>query len=300
MEDKLCFVQFMHPGGEHSPDYTLIKSWNTKGHKRKFIKSKGKYVSDGALFEEDIMFWCEWEPESKVIKCIDELATNGPHYIYEPYYKTPLSYNGLQNTDPFVFGEQFLYTGCKQNTKKGPTQLRNLSVGSVILFGSRIGKKHFVLDTVFVVSHWIDHNRRDYKNVLKNKISDVYADVVMGPWYKASALGCGSKKNGAEESYRLYYGATYQNKINGMFSFFPCLPFNKDSKGFARPEIAIPSIITNNLSQGKRLNQQANLDQMKRLWAKATKQVIGQGFKLGIYTDLPKNKNGVNSVSNCF
>jgi hypothetical protein len=25
MDDKLCFVQFIHPGGEHKPDYGLYK-----------------------------------------------------------------------------------------------------------------------------------------------------------------------------------------------------------------------------------------------------------------------------------
>ena len=296
MENKLCFVQFIHPGGEHYPDNARFKSWNTESHERKFMKNKGKYLSEGSICEGDIMFWGEWEPESKVIKFINGPVIDRPNYIYEPYYETPPSYEGLQNTDPFVFGKQFHYTGCRQNTKKGSTQLRNLDVGSVVLFGSCIRKKHFVLDALFVVSHWIDHNKYNYKDVLKNEISDVYTDVVIKPWYQASALGCGPKKIGVEESYRLYYGATYHNKISGMFSFFPCLPFHKELKGFARPEIAIPNIITNNLSQGKRLNPQANLDQVKKLWTEVTKQVVDHGLKLGIYAELPEKKNMVNSI----
>jgi len=38
------------------------------------------------------------------------------------------------------------------------TQLRNLSRGSVILFGSkRPGRPEFTLDTVFVVAGFVDH-----------------------------------------------------------------------------------------------------------------------------------------------
>ena len=41
-----------------------------------------------------------------------------------------------QNTDPFVFGERFHYTGCLRHTRRGPTQLRYLAPGSLVLFGS--------------------------------------------------------------------------------------------------------------------------------------------------------------------
>jgi hypothetical protein len=54
----------------------------------------------------------------------------------------------MQNTDPFVFGDQFHYTGCLQHTKRGATQLRYLDRGSVILFGSCREKRDFVVDTV--------------------------------------------------------------------------------------------------------------------------------------------------------
>ncbi len=42
MDDKLCFVQFIHPGGEHEPDDGLHKGWNKKVHKRKFLKRVGR------------------------------------------------------------------------------------------------------------------------------------------------------------------------------------------------------------------------------------------------------------------
>ena len=65
----------------------------------------------------------------------------------------------LQNTDPFVFGESFLYTCCQQFKNNRPTQLRYLAPGSVILFGSHRGGR-FLLDTVFVTRRSRDHCRR--------------------------------------------------------------------------------------------------------------------------------------------
>jgi hypothetical protein len=32
MDDNLCFVQFIHPGGEHEPDDGVIKNWNRDDH----------------------------------------------------------------------------------------------------------------------------------------------------------------------------------------------------------------------------------------------------------------------------
>jgi hypothetical protein len=68
MDEKLCFVQFLHPSGEHRPDDGVIKRWNTKEHKRKCLVSPGKYVAGEKLIEGRIEFWGEWEPESRVLR----------------------------------------------------------------------------------------------------------------------------------------------------------------------------------------------------------------------------------------
>ena len=68
MQDKQCFVQFSHPGGEASPVGTGEVAWNVaKGHKRKFLRSAGEYRerADGpSLHTSDLGFWGEWEPQS--------------------------------------------------------------------------------------------------------------------------------------------------------------------------------------------------------------------------------------------
>lgn len=53
----------------------------------------------------------------------------------------------LQNTDPLVFGDSFLYSNCRQGAIG---RLRELRAGSVIVFGSVVSKS-WVVDTVFVV-----------------------------------------------------------------------------------------------------------------------------------------------------
>ncbi len=281
-ENKLCFVQFIHPGGEHTPDDNdNIKNWNKGKHKTKFVKNFGKYLSlKGNKRQEqigDIIFWCQWEPESKVIKRIISPIYNGPKYIYFPYYVLPKNYKSLQGTDPFVFGERFHYTVCRQYKGKTPTALRYLEKGSVILFGSCINRDSFAIDTVFVVDHWIEYSKKTYKNILKNNIPNVYADVTISPLYQ---------KTKKDISYRLYFGATYNKPINGMFSFFPCCPYNNKSKGFARPTIEIKNVITNNLLRGKKLNSQKNINDVKKLWDEVIKQVKKQKLMLGIYTQL--------------
>jgi len=44
MFERLCFVQFIHPGGEHEPDDGDLKLWNCGAHRRKFMKARGRYL----------------------------------------------------------------------------------------------------------------------------------------------------------------------------------------------------------------------------------------------------------------
>jgi hypothetical protein len=293
MENKLCFVQFIHPGGEHTPDKGNIKFWNRAGHQRKFIKNPGQYINSDKIEDGEMVFWAEWEPESKVASHITNPLPDGPRYIYNPYYVVPPSYDELQNTDPFVFGQQFYYEGCKQRRATGPTQLRYLSRGSVILFGSCVGRQDFVLDTVFVVDDWIDHNRADFRKLLADAVPEAYKVITVSPWYHESfSENKGCIKTVASQSWRLYFGAMFENPIHGMFSFFPCLPYEDGSKGFARPRIRIPRIVTGNLTQGQRLNPQNGLHSVKTLWEEVVRQVIEQGLMLGVCTEIPQQVQG--------
>ncbi len=204
--------------------------------------------------------------------------------MHRPFWSPPASYRDLQNTDPFVFGDRFHYTGCLQYTKNGPTQLRNLARGSVILFGSNRGRSNFVVDTVFVVADCVDHSLRDYKRKLEGVVSETYASVTLAPWY-GELVGCNTPDR--DRSYRLYLGATVENPIDGMFSFFPCRPASASSQGFARPSLRIPGVITPTMTQNKRLNPRQSNGEITLLWDDVVRQVIGQGVALGTHADLP-------------
>jgi hypothetical protein len=275
--EKLCFVQFIHPGGEHGPDAPGIKSWNVGPHRRKFIRSTGIALDSVEQRRRDeLIFWGEWEPESAVER-VTSPVPEGPQFVHRPFYSDPPPAGWRQNTDPFVFGDQFHYTGCLQHTRHGPTQLRFLARGSVILFGSCIDRSKFVVDTVFVVDGWLRHTQADRGGVL-DEISDVYRAVTIEPWYSGSA----SDSN----SYRLYFGATPDAPVDGMFSFFPASTPRRHSNGFARPEICL-DVITPNLTQGKRLNPQSNLSDVRRLWSAVVEQVEAAELLVGVHADLP-------------
>jgi len=279
MEDSRCFVQFIHPGGEHDPDKGNLKCWNRDSHRRKFLKSHGRYLDHGEVLEGQIELWGEWEPESTVTKRLGNPVADGPNYIYEPFFVRHR--DGVrQNTDPFVFGERFHYTGCRQHRNGHATQLRNLAPGSLVLFGSCLQKSRFVIDTVFVVSgQHIDHTSRDYRQTLQPAVSDTYWTVTVEPWYAG--------ERPPTESYRLYFGATVRRPIHGMYSFFPCQPYKADGGGFARPEIGIPGFITPHLTQGAKIARDLDMNKLRELWETVAGQVQRQGLMLGVFADLP-------------
>src|SRR5438128_1787056 len=96
MNDRRCFVQFIHPGGEHSPDHDDCKHWNLDEHKRKFLKALGRYRRQPTEPDHKgaIVFWGEWEAESRVVKRFQNNASGAPRFLYEPCYLKPSQYSG--------------------------------------------------------------------------------------------------------------------------------------------------------------------------------------------------------------
>lgn len=183
-----------------------------------------------------------------------------------------------QNTDPFVFGDHFHYTGCLQHTRFGPTQLRYLAPGTVILFGSRVNGGEFALDTVLVVDRYLDHSVGTYAKV-RRQVSSGYAVATLDPWYRGDVP--------TDRSHRLYFGATFDRPLEGMFSFVPALPSRDAPQGFARATLDVPDAITPTMAQGKRLNPQPSIGAVRRLWDEVVRQVRAQGLELATFFDLP-------------
>jgi hypothetical protein len=166
-----------------------------------------------------------------------------------------------------------------QHKQGRPTQLRRLARGSVVLFGSCLRKARFVLDTVFVVADHVDHTKRDYRDRLRGRVSEAYDAVTLSPWYGNMVE--------RDKSHRLYDGATVEAPVAGMFSFVPCLPAEDAPRGFARPTIRIPGVISDAQCQGFKKNEQASLSAVRDLWEQVRRQVTEQGLMLGTGAALP-------------
>lgn len=286
--------QFIHPGGEHGKDAAGRKRWNIGEHRRKFLQSPGQYVREpGALpVEDELVFWGEWEPESEV-EPIGAPVPDGPRWLHRPYYVRPETYAPapnvvLQNTDPFVFGGSFQYTLCRQlrRRRKGgpffPTALRDVTPGSLILFGSLKKAVGFVLDTVFVIADdGVLHDSKSWSRVLDGRICETYADVTMRPTYAWAA---------DQPQLRHYVGATPQRAVEGMFSFAPALPATVGLDGFARPAIRLDGVVKPTLPIGAKRTRNLGLRAVKQLWDDVVAQVTSANCVLGTQFAVPARR----------
>jgi hypothetical protein len=304
--NNIRFIQFPHPGGEHRPGSDgKSKAWNrlTKAngndnpHARTFFIGNGARLAKGRKIEGPLWAWGEWEAEARVARRLNG-ADLRPSTLFEPYWVPKNSFEDLHNTDPFIFGG-FYYTDCKQGTSASLMGMLELGVGSVIIFGSLVagnGRQQWVLDTVLVVSEYVDHDLSNFEDRFRGKVPKGYDQVVLGPTY-----GEHSERRALPR--RLYIGATYDKPVNGMFSFFPCMEPGTD-KGFARPEIRASSILNDRhfnprLGQGmkgqKRGSGSLSLDRVTELWKDIRQQLLEQGFDLGIWLDMPDSQPGRSS-----
>lgn len=286
--DRLCFVQFIHPGLEHVPDSATARSWNTDMHRRKFLQQPGRCLAalDATPIAADLGFWGEYEPPTRLLKPFANPVPDGPQFLFAP---APVPFHPhdppLMNTDPFVFGDRFFYSICKQNNRRGPTAMQRLARGSVILFGSGKHRSQFVVDTVFVVADYVDWDLANFRERLQDVVPPEYFHSTLEP----IAYEMKVRDLSPSQTFRLYIGATPDRPFEGMFSFFPCLPAKDGAaRGFARPSIRRAGTITDNLTQGQRMNPQPDVASVRALWTDVARQVLGQGLHLGVHADLPK------------
>lgn len=279
MDDSRCFVQFSHPGAEHEPDRDGKKAWNKNnvGHRRKFLSLRGEWIEqDGCRRNGELYAWGEWEPESDLVRELRQPDGDPqyPRYLWHPYYVPRDKFQGLHNTDPFIFGERILYSNCGQGGKPGLTHLAD---GSVIAFGSgkKInGERQWVVDTVLVVKDSVDYQSPEMLAGLSEGLPETFL-AVTGRMLTNSG--------------RLYRGATFDDPVDGMFSFFPAIPAGGDS-GFRRPVIDLPGKYFNRRSwqaqKGPRRGRTA--DELRCIWDSLVSQVRASGLVLGTSAKLPE------------
>lgn len=228
-----------------------ICPWNTGDHRRKFMKAKGKIVNGATLSAvNDVYFWGEWEPESLYTRISS--AKSRPLYIHSPLKPNPHfvksviaggcasshcnspqhkddDERGCINTDPFVFGDYFVYSNCRQTSKNGTIhrQTAYLEIGSLILFGSvflHCGKWCFGLDTVFVVDEKRQYTPATYKTDLAGFMPPYFEDAMLFELWELQTV-----------QFTCYHGATFRHPCNGMYSFVPCKVGSAGKGGFIQP-----------------------------------------------------------------
>ncbi len=267
MSSNRCFVQFSHPGAEHEPAPGGGKAWNTHAsrHARKFMEFPGEWMEeDGSARTGRLRAWGEWEAESHLIR---ELRRPGgdrlfPRFLWEPYYVPKEDHRRLHNTDPFIFGSRFLYSNCGQPSSPG---LRALGRGSVIAFGSLkkiAGERRWMVDTVLVVAGSVEYDAHEAREALAGPTSEAFIEVTAGPIATTE-----------EGSFRLYRGATPDDPVDGMFSFFPAEYFNPRHQ------------------QGpKGLWRERSADERRGLWDSLVAQVRRAGLVLGTHAIPPERR----------
>lgn len=288
-------IQFSHNGQELNISRKISENYrfdsessgyrfwnNTPTHWRKFIKHKGWYLDNvgGQLSTEprvaELYFWGEWEPQSQ-FELTGNLFLNKerlPHAIHSPSFSD--DNKGRHNTDPFVFGDHFYYTNCKQKQIGNGKKMLSLPQESIILFGSEINKSDFTIDTVFVVSDSetvseYKLHTENYPSILRKMTIDLNGGL--SDWHK---LYKGKMYNLSKQ---------YAENIKSTFCFFPCKVDCGDI-GFARPIINWRKFNLQKPGAGTVLYT-VNFTSDFTFWNALVTELLAQGFSLGIRLELP-------------
>lgn len=276
-------VQFPHPGIEHQPKSDTM-AWNLGSHARKFMVAHADYREPGGeAHSGKIVFWGEWESQSRVSKRWNK-AEPLPTYLHEPLLNDPPEEKPRQNTDPWVFGERFYYSNCKQLTNNGQTvtALQRLTDGSLILFGSSRDDR-FILDTVFVIGRRRGtYTPRDHDHL---EVSDAFRLATLESLTTLDS-------DFLDSQLTLYDGATPEAPFEGMFSFVPCLPHDGDGPRFARPAIQLPGMINpaSKMSpNGSKVPRP--LTEVREAWETVVSQVHEHGLLLGTRVALASERH---------
>lgn len=279
-------VQFTHPGREHSPDVKggNHKSWNRGAHRRKFLLSNGNYIENDILREGRLMCWGEWEPPSYVEEFAEMPTVYHPKWFHKPYLPEviPVSsgyQESYQNIDPCIFGNCFKYFVCKQFKPKNRslTSLARLEKGSMILFGSTGNQNtknaFFQLDTVFIVSDYFEYDTSD-ENALCECSFGRYRDFVFKMAFP-QPLDYSLKL-------RLYFGASFDNTIDGMYSLVPSVVYKNAARcGFSRVPLSDMKYISNNLNAAPKYSDVTN-GEIINFWNELRQVIKNHGCVEGV------------------
>jgi hypothetical protein len=280
-------VQLNHPGNEkpfkigkgyQKVDGLIIREWNDDPrHYRKFIKNEGEYLTslNGESQKGTLLFWGEWEGNS-VFAPINN-GKGSPNGIHAPFHSKLI--RGLENTDPYIFGEYFKYVTCKQSG-----QVSLLDNFSLILFGSVYPTKNaFYLDTVFVVkshetaSEICYNGACNYSLTFREETLEQLENEYLGP--------------NPSLSKKLYHGlAWWDNKE--YFSFVPCRLQGNESFDRFKLDLNDPWYNLSSNPTGKSFMRNCK-GSHQETWKRIAEMAIEQGFYLAIRLNEPSKNDEI-------
>ena len=275
MDAPVFVVQFPHPNAEHVLGNGSRMPWNTGDHGRKFLLSAGRSVDpQGRAKDATFVFWGEWEAPSWIVERWPR-DRQLPRELHDPVWERPPTSAYRLNTDPWVFGEAFRYSNCKQLTyRQNPSALQALTRGSVVLFGSKLSGE-FVLDTVFVVRKAVPYVPHD-----PPKTDEAF---------RVCTIDSVMTDGRGEYRFTLYYGATYDKPVGGMYSFVSCRDAAREDARFARPAVSLPGYINPASPQSPSgAGTPKTLKQASRQWRSVREQVLWAGCELGVAFETPR------------
>jgi len=200
-------IQFVHPGFEYQRSEHVgrrhvrsgVMEWKegSSPHDRKFMLTRGSLFDFArATDHQDVplVFWGEWEGPSVFWRLEGKREPSRPSIIHSPFRPDRPPLEPVQNTDPMVFGDAFIYSNCLQDAY---VSLRTLTPGSIVLFGrhSRTGGTAFSLDTCLVVDRVEPLAPLPFDEGTYGK--DILADAVLNPLYT----------EGARHNFTVYFGS---------------------------------------------------------------------------------------------
>jgi hypothetical protein len=260
-------------------------TWVTMG--RKFLINPGRYVDTADLVHSgQVVFWGEWEPPSLVVR---RWPRDGqlPRVLHWPYWTRTTPAGARENTDPWVFGDQMLYSNCRQRTDKGrsPTSMQRLAPGSVICFGSKIDTE-FCVDTFFVVASAQPWTAATGRNI---DVDDAFIIC------SAEAITtCGFD---IHMRFTLYRGATYDTPVHDMYSFVPARPAHHPQPRFSRPSIHLPGLINPASFRGPSdAGRPLPIAEVRNSWAALREQVLAADLVLATHLTTPLETSVPNPV----
>jgi hypothetical protein len=233
-----------------------------------------------------LVFWGEWEPPSRVEQWWLK-SGRLPRFLHRPHWVVPGGDGYRQNTDPWIWGDQMIYSCCKQTADGRATAMQRLDRGSVICFGSKIDGA-FCLDTVFVIASaelWAaaDAEEMDLDDAFRTCTAST---IVSGE--RAAARAQPSCTPAEPLPLVLYRGATYDDPVDGMFSFVPARLADADLVRFVRPSLELPDDLLRPASQNFWGALRAlPIGEVRAAWERVGMQVLAADLVLATWLQTP-------------